>query len=50
MHQIAARKTIAILGDRSWLQVAKQEGDKIKKKFICILWKQRIMSAQQCLY
>ena len=32
-------KTIAILGDRWWPQKAKQEGDKISKKFPCNIWK-----------
>ena len=30
----SSEKTIAILGDRWWPQTAKQEGDKISKKFI----------------
>ena len=35
-------KTIAsILGDRWWPQAAKQEGDKISKKHLCNIWKQR---------
>ena len=34
-------KTIAILGNRWWPQAAKQEGDKIIKKFLCCIWKQR---------
>ena len=33
-------KTIAVLGDRWWPQAAKQEGDKISKTFLCIMWKQ----------
>ena len=28
-----SEKTIAILGDRWWTQAAKQEGEKISKKF-----------------
>ena len=32
-------KTIAILGDRWWSQTAKQDGDKICKKFLCNIWK-----------
>ena len=35
-----SEKTIAILGDR-WPQTAKQEGDKISKKFLCNIWKRR---------
>ena len=31
-------KTIAILGDRWWPQKAKQEGDKISKKFLRNTW------------
>ena len=31
----SSEKTIAILGDRWWPQTAKQEGDKISKKFLC---------------
>ena len=34
-------KTIAILGDRWWLQTAKQDGDKIHKRFLCNVWKKR---------
>ena len=39
----SSEKTIAILGDTSrwWPQKAKQEGDKISKMFICIIWKKR---------
>ena len=37
----SSEKTIAILGDRWWPQTAKQQGDKISKKFLCILWKKR---------
>ena len=36
-----SEKTIAILGDRWWLQAAKQEGDKFRKKNRVICWKQR---------
>ena len=32
-------KTIAILGDRLWPQMAKQDGDKICKRFLCNIWK-----------
>ena len=34
-------KTIAILGDRWWPQTAKQDGDKICRKFLCNVWKKR---------
>ena len=34
-----SEKTIAILGDRWWPQTAKQEGDRIGKKYICNKWK-----------
>ena len=34
-------KTIAILGDRWWPQTAKQDGDRIRKLFVCGVWKQR---------
>ena len=30
----SSEKTIAFLGDGSWLQRAKQDGDRISKKFI----------------
>ena len=35
------RKTIAIIGDKWWPQTAKQEGDKISKKFVYNTWKNR---------
>ena len=35
----SSEKTIAILGDRWWPQTAKQEGDTIRTKILCILWK-----------
>ena len=38
-------KTIAILGDRWWLQTAKQEGDKISEEFLRNIWK-NVVSAQ----
>ena len=38
----SSEKTIAILGDRWWPQTAKQEGDKISKKFLCYVWKKRL--------
>ena len=34
----SSEKTIAILGDRWWPQTAKQQGDKISKKFLCNIW------------
>ena len=34
-----SEKTIAILRDRRWPQKAKQEGNKINKKFVCNKWK-----------
>ena len=37
---INSEKTMAILGDR-WPQTAKQQGDKISKKFLCKIWKKR---------
>ena len=36
-----SENTIATPGDRYWPQAAKQEGDKIRRKFICNTWKQR---------
>ena len=41
----SSEKTIAILGERWWPQKAKQEGDKIRKKFQCNIWK-NVMSAK----
>ena len=35
-------KTIAIMGGRWWPQTAKQEGDKICKRFLCNVWKKCI--------
>ena len=32
----SSEKTIAILGDRWWLQTAKQDGDRISKQFYVI--------------
>ena len=37
----SSEKTIATLGDGWWPQAAKQEGDKIVKKLMCSIWKQR---------
>ena len=34
-------KTIAILGDGWWPQTAKQDGDKICRRFLCSVWKKR---------
>ena len=34
-------KTIAILGDRWWPQTAKQDGDKVCRRFFCSVWKKR---------
>ena len=38
---IDTEKTIAILGDRWWPQTAKQQGDKISKKFLCNIWEKK---------
>ena len=32
---------IAILGDRWWPKTAKQDGDKICRRFLCSVWKKR---------
>ena len=37
----SSEKTIAILGNRGWLQTAKQEGDRISKQLLRITWKKR---------
>ena len=37
----SSEKTIAILGDRWWLQTAKQDGDRISKQCLCSIWKKR---------
>ena len=37
----SSEKTIAILGDRSWPQTAKQDGDRISAQFQCTIWKRR---------
>ena len=37
----SSEKTIAISGERWWLQMAKQEGDKISKPFLCNIWGKR---------
>ena len=34
-------KTIAILGNRWWPQTAKQDGDKMCRRFLCSVWKKR---------
>ena len=36
-----SEKTIAILGDRWWPQMAKQDGDRINKLFLCNIRKKR---------
>ena len=40
-RQKSREKTIAILGDRRWPQTAKQDGDRIRKQFLCSMWKKR---------
>ena len=43
LYQVdSSERTIAILGDRRWLQAAKQGGDKTSKTFLCTrnVWKQ----------
>ena len=42
----SSEKTIAILGDRWWPQMAKQEWDKINKQFLCSIYGRSVMSAQ----
>ena len=37
----SSEKTIVILGDRWWPQTAKQGGDRIRKQFLCNVWKKR---------
>ena len=39
----SSEKISAILGEKWWPQAAKQDGDKIRKKFLCNtrIWKQR---------
>jgi len=32
-------QAMAILGDRWWPQTAKQDGDKLYKRFLCNVWK-----------
>ena len=36
-----SEKTNAILGDRWWPQTAKQGGDRVRKRFLCNVWKKR---------
>ena len=36
-----SEKSIAILGDRWWLETAEQDGDSIGKQFPCNTWKKR---------
>ena len=42
LYIYCSEKTISILGDRWWPQKAKQQGDKISKKFLCNMWKKHI--------
>ena len=37
----SSEKTFAVLGDRWWLQTAKQQGDNISKTFLFNTWKKR---------
>ena len=37
----SGEKRTAILGDRWSPQTAKEEGDRIGKQFLCIIWKKR---------
>ena len=37
----SGEKTIAIVGDRGWLQTAKQDGERISKQFPCGIRKKR---------
>ena len=37
----SSEKTIAILGDRWWPQMAKLDGDRIGEQFLCNIWKKR---------
>ena len=37
----SSEKTIAILGGRWWPQTAKQDGDRISKRFLCYVRKKR---------
>ena len=37
----SSEKTIAILGDKMWLQTAKHAGDKISKTFRGTIWKKK---------
>ena len=48
----SSEKTNAILGDRWWPQKAKQETDKISKKFLWNTWKKRSERPKcwRCLY
>ena len=34
-RQESSEETIAILGDRWWAQMVKQEGDRISNQFLC---------------
>ena len=37
----SSEKTIAILGDKTWPQTAKQDGNRISKQFLRKIWKKR---------
>ena len=37
----SSEKTIAVLKDRWWPQMVKQERDKVSKKFLFSIWKRR---------
>ena len=38
----SSEKAIAILGDRWWPQTAKQDGNRISKRFFCNMWRKRM--------
>ena len=48
----SSEKMTAILGDRWWLQTAKQDRDRINKQFLCNIWKKRNErpNVGRCLY
>ena len=37
----SSEKTIAVLGGRWWAQTANQDGDRIRKQFLCSIWTKR---------
>ena len=37
----SSEKIMVTLGDRWWPQTAKQDGGRISKRFLCIIWKKR---------